>query len=138
MLRSIKVGLFLLLLLVAAGCSDNQGGGKPRTQADWEEMARCLATNYDSSPYNDGIPLDYDFWVDAKRTRKTTVQATLKELGATLKDGKVYDAAGEELYFYEVRERGKGHPRPQKTGKEISELKKKYHVIRMYGPWPKD
>jgi hypothetical protein len=119
----------LSLCLIALGCG---------REAELEKMAESLKSN---SPtlHGDGFPADYDFWVDEKMTRKTTVKKKLTELGASLQDGKVVDAAGRELYFYKVTHRYH-HPLdprpPRPTEKEeIKELEKTYHVIRMYiGP----
>ncbi len=115
----------LQLALLAAGCG--------RREAELQKMADCLQCNTIHRP-----TLDRSFWVDVERSRKTTVRATLLELGASLHNSKVFDSAGNELYFYEVEDPHKLDPQPQKTEEEIAELEKKYHVIRMYGPPPKD
>jgi hypothetical protein len=80
-----------------------------------------------------GIYVDESFWVDEESSRETTVRAELIKLGASLHDGKVVDAAGEELYFLWMQ-----HPdeRDRKAyGRSVEKakkLEKKYHVVRMF------
>lgn len=73
----------------------------------------------------------------------------LQEIGAYLKNGKVFDQNGKELYFYLVNEwtvtrRGLDHSdgsseRRPIPGEEIRALQKQYHVIPMYvGQGPRD
>jgi hypothetical protein len=133
--RAAGYGL-LLLVLLAAGCQKEQQTEDP---PDLEKMAQSLQTNY-FSPEETGVYIDHAFWVDEERSRKTTVRETLLALGAYRRDGKVYDAQGKELYFYDVKDSPALPRKPprQDTKKEIRELSKKYHVIRMYGRPPKD
>ena len=113
---------------------------EPEKEADPEKMAEYLQPST-SSPYRvKGMYVGKPFWVDEERSRETTVRAKLIELGATLHDGKVVDAAGRELYFYPVADYRHRHDPwpPQKTKEDIEELEKKYRVIRMYDPPSKD
>jgi tetratricopeptide (TPR) repeat protein len=100
----------LLLALLGAGCRKE---GPAEDPPDLEKMARSLQTNYPED--EGGVYIDQAFWVDMERSRKTTVRETMQELGAYRRDGKVYDAQGQELYFYKVRNRHPHDPRPQKT-----------------------
>jgi hypothetical protein len=121
----------LSLGLLATGC------GRDR-EAELQRMAECLQTN-STNRFGDGLPLVGRFWVDKERSRRTTVRETLIELGASLQGGKVVDATGSELYFYWVQDPHSRDPRPQRTEEEINELQERgFHVIRMYGPMPKD
>jgi hypothetical protein len=75
------------------------------------------------------------FWADEDRSRETTVRATLIELGASLHDGKVVDASGEELYFFSVMDAGaRGRVDYEENQKRLREAEEKFHVVRMYGP----
>jgi hypothetical protein len=81
-----------------------------------------------------GLYADESFWVDSRRSKRTTVRATLIELGAALRDGKVVDAAGEELCFCEVYDYDPVDLEEEQ--KLLREAEQKYHVVRMYGPPP--
>jgi hypothetical protein len=119
----------LCLGLLTVGCADQQP----------EKMAKCLKSN-SYNRFGTGIYVDHEFWVDKERSREMTVRQALAELSASLADGKVVDAAGKELYFYEVQDyHHKRDPNPQRTEEEIEDLRKQgYHVIRMYDRPPKD
>jgi hypothetical protein len=115
-------GLFLLVLLALSW---------PPWRIDWDEIVGCLASNRSS------LHPSYSFCQteDRRENTETTVKARLQALGAFLKDGKVYDALGVELYFYEMRYPHRRDPRPHPHPEnEIRELARKYHVIRMYRP----
>jgi hypothetical protein len=72
------------------------------------------------------------FWVDEENTRKTTVRAKLIELGASLRDGKVVDAAGDELYFYLLQQLVRDWKAVKADQQILREKERKYHVVRMY------
>jgi hypothetical protein len=149
LLRAVGVCGLLLLALAAAGC-----GRRPTKQAELqrmaelERMADSLQTNAPHTPPGEeqprtrGLYVDERFWVDKERSRETTVRRMLVELGASLQDGKVVDETGTELYFYGVREGPFAGPdrdrHQQNTEGDIRELEKRYRVIRMYGPAPKE
>jgi hypothetical protein len=137
---TVPVCAALCLGLLSTGCSDRQPGKAQPTEAELEKMADCLQTNESLHPGFRGIYLGHRFWVDKERSRETTVRAELIALGASLQDGKVVDAEGRELFFYEPYEYR--HPRadppepsPNERGEKLSD---KYHVVVMYGPKPKN
>jgi hypothetical protein len=140
--RAVALGLCCLALL--AGCGQREDEGRPPpTEADLERMAEHLRTNNAGRGVGFGEPisLDHEFWLDEKRKRPTTVREHLIALCASLRDDKVVDAKGKELYFYEPP--GYRHPHfeppPDRSPEEwIEILSKRYHVVVMYGPKPKD
>jgi hypothetical protein len=80
-----------------------------------------------------GIAPNHEFWVDAERSRKTTVKEHLVELGARCKGGKVIGPDGTELYFYQLTGSAR---RAMKEDDEIKALEQQgFRVIRM---WPED
>ena len=123
----------LTVPVCAALCLGILSGCGPK-QAELEKMAACLKSNdHDRPEYPTGLWVDHSYWIDLERSRKTTVRQTLIDLGASLADGKVVDAAGKELYFYSVRDHHRRDPNPQKTEEDIEELEKQgHHVVRMY------
>ncbi len=97
------------------------------TPAELSALERCLPQ---------GMTLETRFAPrSAPFVRDTiTVREKLEELGARCKDGKLYDAAGKELYFYRVPEYGTP-PLPgvwEREGEERRRLEERYHVIEMY------
>lgn len=128
--------LAVLCGILALGLASVNRGPPP---LDPEQMAECLKSN-SALGETGGLDLGHDFWVDQKRSRKTTVKARLRELRASLRYGKVVDAREDELYFYFVSDyhhRASIRPR-QNTEQDIAELEKEYRVIRMYGPASKE
>jgi hypothetical protein len=136
--RAVGGGLLMLVLLVA-GCADKQSQTEEAAEPDWDAMVRCLATNVEG--------LDPDYWFyptkEHRKETKTTVKAKLRESGARIKDGKVIDAAGQELYFFrayyvvlsgpKARAVDAGElPPPPDPDKEMKELEKRYHVVPMF------
>jgi hypothetical protein len=129
------------LALLAAGCGAQREDERrpPPTEAELKEMAEHVQTNASTRSEFRGIYLDHEFWADEGRTRPTTVRAELIALGASLRDGKVVDAKGRELFFYQPpstsHPRHDPEPRAVKGAVKLSDL---YHVVVMYGPMPKD
>src|SRR5262249_54850712 len=113
-------------------------------KAQLKEMAPLLKTSSVRPPFHDyGLDLEESFWVDEKRSRRTTVREALIEAKASLRDGKVVDPEGRELFFLRILERRKrglhdkdGDEHPHETIKGLKE--RGYRVIPMYGPMPKD
>jgi hypothetical protein len=136
------------LALLALGCGE-QDEQDQQTQADrdreakLEEMARHLKSNTNDRLFvPSGLSLKRDYWVDKQRSRESTVRQTLIEVGATLRDGKVVDPAGKELYFYHVEDPW-GRSSRQKEDEELrrrikaelDDLEKSGHrVMLMYTP----
>lgn len=157
-LRAVAPWGLLLLALVAAGCGRRHSKeAELKRMAELERMAECLETNVPETqggepkgswpednalppPGTTGFRLEHEFWVDQQGSRKTTVRVMLVELGASLRDGKVVDENGRQLYFYRVEDyHAELDTRPrQKTGEDLRKLEKQYRVIRMYHPMPKD
>jgi hypothetical protein len=133
-------GAFLIALF-AAGCGDEGPSPEPPPPPVTapEKLAERVLTNL--SPHigeTGGIYVDKSFWVDEERSRSTTVRAKLIELGASLRDGKVVDAAGKELFFFYVQNYSPRGPKHyEKNQEELREMEKKYHVVRMYPPKPR-
>jgi hypothetical protein len=75
-----------------------------------------------------------DWRHEGMRRPTITVRQKLRELRAYCKEGKLYDEAGKELYFYRVRETG--YPiAPEEVDaeqKRYQDLQKRYRVIPMY------
>src|SRR5262249_20246567 len=106
---ALSQALCLALLALGCGEQDQQAGPNAQAEGDREaklkEMALRLKSNSSDRPYvPTGLSLKHGYWVDEERSQETTVGQTLTELGATLRDGKVVDPAGKELYFYSVRD----------------------------------
>jgi hypothetical protein len=134
----IVCGAFVVALL-ATGCWEPEPSPEPPPPpvTNPEKLAPHVRSN---SYYRTvtapetGLYADESFWVDSQRSKRTTVAATLIELGAALRDGKVVDAAGEELFFGEAYDYD---PVGQEDWEKLlREAEKKYHVVRMYGPPP--
>jgi hypothetical protein len=135
LLISALCGAFVVALL-AAGCEPEPSPEPPPPPAtNPEKLAPLVRTNSYYRMVSDseetGLAPDESFWVDSRRSRRTTVAATLIELGAALRDGKVVDAAGEELFFAEAYDY---EPNDGSFLRALREAEKKYHVVRMYGP----
>jgi hypothetical protein len=124
--------------MFAAGCPEPSPEPPPPSVTDPVKLAEHVRTNYTHpNGKTTGIYVEEPFWVGEERSRETTVRATLIELGAALRDGKVVDAAGEELYFFWVQyppSRPAGWKDYEEDQKKLHEMEKKYHVVRMYGP----
>jgi hypothetical protein len=129
-------GAFLTALL-AAGCGDEGPSPEPPPPpvTDPETLGPYIRTNSGIHPegFETGLYVDRSFWVDEESSRRTTVRATLIALGASMADGKVVDAAGEELYFFwHQHPDSKDYKHYRSDVEEVRELEKKYHVVRMF------
>jgi hypothetical protein len=143
------LGLFALFVTSCADKQDQPEKQQPdeKTQAEWDKMVGCLATN------DSVLHPEYHFYPtkECPEGTKTTVKAKLRELGALVQDGKVYDVSGEELYFYRVyywvqlrgriarhADMSKKVPYPPDPDEEIKKLEKRYHVVPMFRRDTKD
>jgi hypothetical protein len=123
---------------------------------DWKSIAPHLRINDREDSDRTNLLNSYTYWPSSERQKGTRISLKNKliELKAYSKDGKVYDAAGKELYFYRMPEwtvawRNWGSnfkdglpvpPHPlERAETNIAELEKTCLVIRMYvGDGPKD
>jgi hypothetical protein len=136
---SALCGAFLIVVF-AVGCGDPEPSPEPPPPPPPpvtapEKLAEHVLTTGRRFGKKGGIYVDERFWVDERRSRRTTVRAKLLELGASLRDGKVVDANGKELYFFYVQNcsrRPGGWKEYEEMLQELKETEKKYHVVRMY------
>jgi hypothetical protein len=130
---------FTLACLYAAYSHHRKAQQRAELEARVEEMAPLLKSNTDDHRFQPtGLHPDRRFWVGETRSRWTTVRQALIDLDASLRDGKVVDPQGRELYFYRVIDH-EGHEEGQPTEQETEALERQgFRVVRMYGPMPKD
>jgi hypothetical protein len=131
----------LVAALFAAGCSDDAFRILPSNDARFgacvlsptaaeREMEKCLQP--------EGIRLDTAYRRDHVHGKTTTVLATLRELGAVCKDGRVCDRQGWPLYFYWVPDCGVWRTQEMIDADAVAEamrlrsLEQQYHIIHMH------
>jgi hypothetical protein len=126
----LRAGLLLGVVLaggVLTGCT------RSRRPPDWSAVSRCLPpgvtldTEFCPAPYGDGC--------DAGQ--RVTVKRCLEGLGAHVEDGKLYDASGKEIYFYQ-NPIGGPPPNAEQEARlrderdRLDKLRQTYTVVEMF------
>jgi hypothetical protein len=134
--KAVSLPSFLLLVALGTGCASvappgrlpASAAGYLPSPAEWAAMEKCLPeglTLESRFAHRGGPELDREL---------TTVRQKLREVRAYARDGKLYDEAGKELYFYRVPEYGSPPPpgTVEADQKHFQDLQKRYHLIEMY------
>jgi hypothetical protein len=132
MSRRILLRAVLLLGVVLAGgvLTGCPPSGRP---PDWSAVSRCLPpgvtldTEFCPPPYGEGC----------EPGQRLTVKRCLEGLGAHVEDGKLYDASGQEIYFYQHPASGpppnaEQEARLRDEWDRLNKLKQKYTVVEMF------
>jgi hypothetical protein len=129
-MRRVLLGAVVVLVVVLAGgvlagCTPS---GRP---PDWSAVSRCLPP---------GVTLDTEFCPDdegCEPGQRVTVKRRLEGLGVHVEGGKLYDASGRELYFYQHPMSGPP-PNPEQVARQreelerLDKLRQKYTVVEMF------
>jgi hypothetical protein len=94
-------------------------------------VSRCLPR---------GVTLDTEFCPDREGCepgQRLTVKRSLEGLGAHVEDGKLYDASGKEIYFYQHPASGpppdaEQVARQRDEQDKLEKLRQKYRVVEMF------
>jgi len=122
------VGLLLSVVLaggVLTGCTPS---GRP---PDWSAVSGCLPPD---------VTLDTEFCPDREGCEpgeRLTVKRCLEGLGVHVEGGKLYDASGKEIYFYQHPMSGpppnaEQEARLRDERDRLNKLKQKYTVVEMF------
>lgn len=118
----LAVGLWVGLWSLLPGCTLS------RRPPDWPAVSRCLPP---------GVTLETEFCPDrdgCDPRGRITVKRRLEELGVRVEGGKLHDASGREVYFYQHPLSGPP-PDPSEEARrrdELRQLKQRYTVVEMF------
>jgi hypothetical protein len=110
-----------------AGCTPS---GRP---PDWSAVSPCLPP---------GLTLDTEFCPlpdgeGCEPEQRLTVKRCLEGLGVHVESGKLYDASGKEIYFYQ-HPMSSPPPNPEQVAQQrderdrLNQLKQRYTVVEMF------
>jgi hypothetical protein len=138
-LRALALCGAFLIALLAAGCWEPEPSPEPPPPPVTDPEKLAPHVRYNQSLTGFGIRVDKTIYLDRQGRKKTIVRAKLIELGASLRDGKVVDAAGQELCFFRLFQPHRPDRRAEwEEDKQLLRMEEKYHVVRMYGGPTKD
>ena len=125
-----------LLCAVPLGCGSGQStqGGSGQSTSDEAALARCLP---------EGISLSTSLATVSHGPGDPRVRDKLKELGAHARNGRLFDASGKEIRFFQLyvpsgtelavfttrEDEQRRHRSVQKQEQELQELRRRYNVI---------
>ena len=112
-----------IILLLSSGL--NRQGEAENSQIDWTAIAACLppGITFQDRVYREG--------------KERTISDVLKDVGANCREGKIYDASGKELHFFNISPSGhrmgdREYTQWQRRNREeLEKLRKVYRVIEV-------